>query len=105
VISPEYRYYAETPKAPYDPAGAKKLLAEAGHPNGIKVALICSNRPSIRTQFGVAVKELARAGGFDIDVQTVPHDNYLENVWRKAAFYVGYWNMRATEESMYTLLF
>ncbi|MBI1773906.1 MAG: ABC transporter substrate-binding protein [Proteobacteria bacterium] len=105
AISPEYRYYVETPKVAYDPPGAKKLLAEAGYPGGIKTQLICSNRPSIRTQFGVAVKELAKAGGFDIDVQTIPHDNYLETVWKKAAFYVGYWNMRPTEDSMYTLLF
>lgn len=34
VISPQYRYYTETPAVPYDPAAAKKLLAEAGYPIG-----------------------------------------------------------------------
>jgi peptide/nickel transport system substrate-binding protein len=105
AVSPEYRYFIETPKTAYDPAGARKLLAEAGYPNGIKLPLICSNRPPIRTQFGVAIKEMLRPAGFDIDVQTIPHDNYLANVWRKGNFYIGYWNMRPTEDSMYTLLF
>ena len=105
AISPEYRHFAATPEVKYDPAAAKRLLAEAGHPNGLKLALICSNRPAIRTQVGVALKEMVRPAGFDLDVQTIPHDTYLANVWRKGNFYVGYWNMRPTEDSMFTLLF
>jgi peptide/nickel transport system substrate-binding protein len=105
VISPQYRYYRATPAAPYDPPGAKKLLAEAGYPNGLKIPLICSNRPAIRSSVGVAMKEMAREGGFDIDVQTIPHDTYLANVWMKGNFYVGYWGMQATEDAAFTLLF
>lgn len=103
-ISPEYQFYIETPKPQYDPAKAKQLLAEAGYPNGVKLELLCSTKPPTRTQLGVAVKEMAKAAGFDIDVKTVPHDNYIANVWRKAGFYVGSWNMRPTEDSMFTLL-
>ena len=105
VISPQYRFYSETPAVPYDPAGAKKLLAQAGYPNGIKIALICSNRPAIRSAVGVAMKEMAMQGGFDLDVQTIPHDTYLANVWMKGNFYIGYWGMQPTEDSAFTLLF
>jgi len=105
VISPQYRYYSETAPVAYDPQGARKLLAQAGYPNGLKVPLICSNRPAIRSAVGVAMKEMTRAGGFDIDVQTIPHDTYLANVWMKGNFYVGYWGMQATEDAAFTLLF
>ena len=104
-ISPEYRYHADTAHQNYNPPAARKLLAEAGYPNGVKATLTCSDRPAIRTQLAVAVKELAKAGGFDITVQTVPNDFYIANIWRKGPFYVGYWNMRPTEDIAFTLLF
>lgn len=104
-ISPGYRYLVDTPVPKYDPQAARKLLAEAGHTSGIKIPLICSNRPAIRAQVGVAVKEMAKTAGFDIDVQTIPHDTYLANVWRKGNFYIGYWGMQPTEDAAFTLLF
>jgi peptide/nickel transport system substrate-binding protein len=105
AISPEYRFYHATDPVPYDVREARRLLTQAGFPNGVRIPLICSNRPAIRTQVGVAMKEMVRPAGFDLDVQTIPHDTYIANVWRKGNFYVGYWNMRPTEDSMYTLLF
>jgi len=104
-ISPQYRYYAKTPMPAYDPASARKLLAEAGYPSGLKIPLICSNRPAIRSAVGVAMKEMAREGGVDIDVQTIPHDTYLANFWMKGNFYIGYWGMQPTENAAFTLLF
>ena len=87
------------------PADARRLLAEAGYPQGIKIPLICSNRPAIRSQVGVAVKQMAAPAGFDIDVQTIPHDTYLANFWRKGNFYIGFWGMQPTEDAAFTLLF
>ncbi|MGI9335055.1 MAG: ABC transporter substrate-binding protein [Gammaproteobacteria bacterium] len=103
-ISPEYRYYIDHERPAHDVAQAKRLMTEAGYPNGVKVELLCSTRPPLRTQLGVAVKEMARAAGFDIDVKTVSHDEYIANVWKKAPFYVGSWNMRPMEDQMFTLL-
>ena len=105
ILSPEYQYYdQDTPKIAYDPAAAKKLLAEAGYPDGIKIKLIASNRPAIRAQVAVALKQMALPAGFDIDVVTMPHDTFLAEAWMKAPFYVGYWGMQATPDAAFRLL-
>jgi peptide/nickel transport system substrate-binding protein len=104
VISAQYRYLADTPEIAYDPAAAKALLAEAGYPGGLKITLVASNRPAIRSQVAIAIKEMARPAGFDIDVETMPHDTYLANVWRKGNFYMAYWGMQPTEDGAFTLL-
>lgn len=104
LISPEYPYYKEFSKPKRDIAEAKKLLAAAGHGGGLKFTMYAANRPPERIKLAVAMKEMARQAGFDIDVQTVAYDQYIANVWRKAACYVASWNMTPTEDQMFTRL-
>jgi peptide/nickel transport system substrate-binding protein len=52
----------------------------------------------------VAIKQMALPAGFDIEVETMPHDTYLANVWMKGAFYMGYWGMQPTEDATFNLL-
>ena len=104
ILSPEFQYAIESPEIPYDPAAAKALLAEAGYPNGIELTMVASNRPAIRGQVAIAIKEMARPAGFDINVEAMPHDTYLANVWRKGNFYMAYWGMQPTEDATFNLL-
>ena len=62
------------------------------------------NRPAIRSQVAIALKQMALPAGFDIDVEVMPHDTYLANVWMKGNFYMGYWGMQATEDEAFNLL-
>jgi peptide/nickel transport system substrate-binding protein len=102
-ISPEYRFYAAPKPREQNIAEAKRLLAAAGYPNGLKITLNCPNRPTTRTALGVAAREMARPAGFDIEVNTIPYDVYLANYWRKNNFYVSLLSMQATEDALFAL--
>jgi len=104
-VSASYSFYKELPPRKRDIAQAKKLLAEAGHDKGLTVTLIASDNPSIRTQMAVALREMAKPAGFNINVQTMPHATYLEQVWKKGNFYVGFYNMQPTVDSIFSLLY
>ena len=100
-----YRYYKkQAPKKP-DIAQAKRLLAEAGYPDGLDVTLVASDNPGTRTQLAVAIREMAMPAGFRIGVQTMPHTTYLQQVWKKGAFYVGFYNTQQTIDAVFTLLY
>ncbi|MBV8188415.1 MAG: ABC transporter substrate-binding protein [Alphaproteobacteria bacterium] len=104
-LNPAYRFYTELPLKEPDIARAKALLAQAGHPNGLTATLIASDRPATRTQLGVALREMAKPAGFTIDVQTMPHATYLDQVWKKGPFYVGFYNMQPTADAIFSLLY
>ena len=100
-----YLFYADQPLTKPDIPQAKKLLADAGYPSGLQATLIASDKPSVRTQLAVAVREMAKPAGFTIDVQTMPHSTYLDQVWKKGPFYVGFYNMQATADAIFSLLY
>jgi peptide/nickel transport system substrate-binding protein len=104
-LSSAYHFYKDIPLKQPDIAKAKKLLADAGYPDGIDLTLIASDRPATRTQLGVAVREMAAAAGFRINVQTMPHATYLDQVWKKGNFYVGFYNMQPTADAIFKLLY
>lgn len=104
-VNGAYRFAADAPLKSYDPAKAKALLAEAGYPDGIEIELIASVKPGYRSAMAVVLREMARPGGFDISVQTMDHPSYLDQVWKKGKFYVGFYNMQPTEGAIFNLLF
>jgi peptide/nickel transport system substrate-binding protein len=85
------------PKA--DPRAAKQLLAQAGHPNGIKVPLIVPSGRAIREKLGVTLQQLAKPGGFEIEIQRVPFARYSAEVSGKAPFYVDGYFARPTVDT------
>jgi peptide/nickel transport system substrate-binding protein len=103
MISPAHPYYNKELKIEDpDPAGAKKLLAEAGLPNGFKTTIyVPSGRPA-RERVGVAVREMLKPIGVDVDVQRVPWDKFVKEIEGKAAFYVdGFFSRPTIDTSIY----
>jgi peptide/nickel transport system substrate-binding protein len=104
-LNSSYYYYKDTGHKAQDIAKAKALLAEAGYPNGLDITLVASDRPTTRTQLGIAIREMAKPAGINIEVQTMPHATYLDQVWTKGSFYVGFYNMQPTADNIFSLLY
>ena len=66
-IPPSHPFYAKDIKVPKtDPAAAKKLLAEAGYPQGVKVTIVAPVGRPVRERLAVTLQQLAKPGGFDL---------------------------------------
>lgn len=63
----------------YDPVQAKKLLAEAGYPEGFQMTIHCTNdRYMNDAKVCEALGQLLSAGGIKTDVQTLPGSIFFE---------------------------
>ena len=105
-IPPSHPFFAKDiaiPKA--NPAVAKKLLAEAGFPNGVKVAIVVPVGRPVRERLGVTLQQLAKAGGFDLQVQRVPFSSFNAEVSGKAPLYVdGFFSRPTIDTSLFPFL-
>jgi peptide/nickel transport system substrate-binding protein len=104
-LNAAYHFYKALPLKKPDIAQAKTLLANAGYQNGLDLTLIASDTPNTRSQLAVALREMAKPAGFRINVETMPHATYLAQVWKKGPFYVGFYNMQATADAVFSLLY
>ena len=75
---------------------AKKLMAEAGLAGGVDVPLQVPQERDGRVRLGVAVRDMAKAAGFRINVERVPFASYSANVAGKAQMYVDGYFARPT---------
>jgi len=90
-IHPEY--FALKPFK-QDIPGAKKLLAEAGYPDGIELVCNVGNTTGVWEQDSVAVlKEDAAKAGINIKMNVMPSAQYWDN-WLKAPFSLTTWAHR-----------
>ena len=102
-ISPSHPYFnKDLPIAKGDPAAAKKILAEAGYPNGFEVTLYTPAGRATRERLGLAVRELLKPAGITVNVQRVPFDVFLKDIEGKAGFYIdGFFSRPTVDTSFY----
>ncbi|MFA5488694.1 MAG: ABC transporter substrate-binding protein [Candidimonas sp.] len=82
-----------------DIAKAKSLLKEAGYPNGLDLTLFTSDARVGMLPLALMTQQMAREAGFNIKLQTVTWDVFLNQVWEKKNFYVQNWFARPTNDS------
>jgi len=103
MIPPGHPFYNNDIKigAP-DLVQARKLLAEAGHPNGFDITIhVPAGRPT-RERAGTAVREMLKPLGIKVDVQRIPWDKFITDIEGKAVFFVdGFYSRPTIDSSVY----
>ena len=85
-----------------DPVAARKLLAEAGHPNGIKLPIIASADAPAYERLAVTLQQLAAPGGFALEVQRIPYIRFNAEFAGKAPLIVdGYFSRPSIDTATY----
>jgi peptide/nickel transport system substrate-binding protein len=89
-------------RLPYDPAAAKKLLAEAGYPNGFSVQLDVPNNRYINDEaIGQAIVGMLAQVGIKVNLSAVPKTLHFPKIKeRKTDFYMLGWGV-GTLDSIY----
>ena len=84
----------------YDVAEAKKLLAAAGHGDGLDITLHTSTVAPGMVELAQAAKESMRDGGINIDIQQAPEDSYWGDVWLVEPLTTVTWNGRNADQAL-----
>lgn len=106
-IPPSHPFFAGDIAIPgrADVAGARRLLAQAGHARGIKLPFVIPVGRPLRERLGVSIQQMARAAGFEFDLQRVPYGRYNAEVSGKAPIYIdGYFARPTVDTSTYPFL-
>jgi len=92
-VSPVHPEYAPIDLPKYDPEGARKLLEEAGVPIPLPVAISVGTGWTDIVAYIETLKEDAKAGGFDITLDTMPNSAYWDK-WTETPVGVTPWTHR-----------
>lgn len=84
---------------------AKKLLAEAGYPNGVSFELFYPSDHPYSPALAQAVKELAAPAGFDVQLKGFPRDIYLSQYWMDGPMLITGWGGRVDPSVLLNLAF
>lgn len=92
-VSTVHPDYFKLPPMTYQPDEAKKVLADAGFPDGIDVEINCKPDPSWEQAAVEAMAEQWKAGGIRAKINVLPSNKFWE-VWDKVPFGFTEWTHR-----------
>jgi peptide/nickel transport system substrate-binding protein len=86
-VDPLNPYYIDVSKAvPFDPAAAKKLLAEAGYPNGFETVLKVAPQYYYTVRSGEVIAENLKKIGVNVKIEQIEWGQWLSRVFRESDF-------------------
>ena len=88
----------DAPKA--DLAKAKELLAEAGHPGGLKLDLFTADVVPGMVRMAQAYAEMAKGAGIEVNVNIAPAETYWDDVWLKKPLLTSSWFLRPPSDAL-----
>ncbi len=91
-------FVSEAPAA--DIARAKQLLAEAGHPEGLRLDMFTAESVPGMVRMAQVYAQMAAAAGIQITVNVTPADSYWDDVWLKKPLVTSSWSMRPPVEAL-----
>jgi peptide/nickel transport system substrate-binding protein len=83
-----------------DIAGAKKLLAAAGHKDGLQFTLTAGDLIGGELDMVTALKQVVAPAGIDIVINVVPNATFWSDDWLKKPAFNSYWNHRHPHEML-----
>ena len=92
-VYPKHPEYCKKPVPAYQPDRAKKLLAEAGYPNGLDVNLAVGSEWTDVVRYAEVLKQDAAPAGLRVNIQTMPTSQYWEK-WTEVDLGVTPWTHR-----------
>jgi peptide/nickel transport system substrate-binding protein len=92
-VSPIHPEYAKLSPFQRDVTKAKKLLADAGYPNGIDAEIACKPEPAFELLAVQAMVEQWKDAGIRVKINVMPSTQFWE-VWTKVPFGFTNWTHR-----------
>ncbi len=105
VVPPGYFGHIPMKFPEYNPELAKKLLAEAGHPNGFTIKPYFISKSFFYPKVTTLVQEQLKKVGIIMEVQVVEHATYHENIRKNLNPFVLYGGTRITDADPWLSLF
>ena len=101
-VEPNDQYRADI-SCDQDIEGAKKLLAEAGFPDGLTVDVHVATLEPTWPTLAVAYQAQAAKAGITVNVVQKPSDGYWSEVWMKKDVSATRWNERPADQALHEI--
>ncbi len=98
----QYGYDPDLPPTHYDPAEAKRLLSEAGYPNGFRLTMDCQNDRFVNdAAICQAIAQMLTRIGIAATPEVMPHAVWVPRANKKEfSFFTTFWTFDTPEPSM-----